>query len=71
MLVITPFQEILIEGLQEILTFNETEVDLYYVPLMPIDFVDVDIKVVEDDSEIVKEIGVSKDDVTKDNLKTV
>ena len=60
--VIAPFQEILIDGLQEILTFNGIDVDLYFTPLMPIDFVDATDEVDEEVLEKETGVDVSSDD---------
>jgi len=57
--VIAPFQEILIDGLQQILEFNGTNVDLFFTPLMPIDFIESTNKVDEDVLE--KETGIDVD----------
>ena len=71
--VINPFQEILIDGLQEILNFNGVVEDIYFIPLMPIDFVDEDIE--KDEDVVEKETGVATDgvakvEITKDETKT-
>jgi hypothetical protein len=70
-LTINPFQEILIDSLQEILTFNKIKVDLFFVPLMPIDFIDiVDAEKVVDKVEIEKETGVQLKKQPVKHLKT-
>lgn len=55
--VITPFQDILIDSLQEILYFNNIVEDVFFVPLMPIDFIDIDTKEI-DVVQIEKETGI-------------
>jgi hypothetical protein len=62
-LVINGFQNILInDGLQKILKFNSINVDLFFVPLMPIDFVETEditaAVAVDNAEEIEKETGV-------------
>ena len=63
--VITPFQDILIDSLQEILYFNDIVEDIYFVPLMPIDFVDSTEEV--DEVEVEKETGVDVGAESEDN----
>ena len=65
--VINPFQEILIDGLQQILNFNGVDEDIFFIPLMPIDFVDEDVEIDEDIIE--KETGVTVE--TEDNVEEI
>lgn len=65
MTVINPFQEILIDGLQEILQFNGIDEDVFFVPLVPFAFLDIEVEQVENVEEIEKETGIEvKEDTT-------
>lgn len=71
-IVINPFQEILIDGLQEILKFNKIDVDLFFIPLMPIDFNDGGLKISKDADAIEKETGIVIDEMeTSENVASV
>lgn len=61
--VINPFQEILVDALQEILNFNGIDEDIYFTPLMPIDFIDENMQ--KDEVTVEKETGVESDSATK------
>lgn len=63
--VINPFQEILIDSLQEILLFNKIDEDVFFIPLMPIDFVDSVEEV--DAVEVEKETGIDITEQTNTN----
>jgi hypothetical protein len=65
--VINPFQEILIDSLQEVLNFNGIDEDIYFVPLMPIDFVESTEEV--DEIDVEKETGIDVGAESEDNIE--
>ena len=55
--VIRPFQELLIDSFDNILSFNNIALNLYFITLQPLEFTDVD-RSVQSDEEIEEETGV-------------
>jgi len=55
--VIRPFQELLIDCFNNILSYNDIALNLYFITLQPLEFTDVD-RSVQTDEEIEEETGV-------------
>jgi hypothetical protein len=55
--VIRPFQELLIDCFDNILSYNDIALNLYFITLQPLEFTDVD-RSVQTDEEIEEETGV-------------
>ena len=55
--VIRPFQELLIDCFDNILSYNDIALNLYFITLQPLEFTDVD-RSVQSDEEIEEETGV-------------
>jgi len=55
-MVIKPMQELLIDAFDEILSFNGISLNLYFKTLKPLEFIDIDVKVGEE--ELEEETGV-------------
>ena len=65
--VIRPFQELLIDAFDDILSYNEIALNLYFTTLQPLEFTEVD-KTIQDKEEIEEETGV---EMQKFNLKKI
>ena len=55
--VIRPFQELLIDSFDQVLSYNNIALNLYFITLQPLEFTDVD-RSVQSDEEIEEETGV-------------
>jgi len=55
--VIRPFQELLIDSFDELLSYNEIALNLYFTTLQPLEFTEVDSSI-QDDETIEEETGV-------------
>ena len=55
--VIRPFQELLIDAFDQILSFNDISLKLYFTTLQPLEFTEVD-KEIQSDEDIEEETGV-------------
>jgi hypothetical protein len=66
--VITPFQNVLLKGLNKIFKVNDINLDLYFKTLKPADFIDLEVTKTQSEEDQEKE-GVSKEDIDSDNLK--
>ena len=65
--VIRPFQELLIDAFDNILSYNEIALNLYFTTLQPLEFTEVDSSI-QDKDEIEEETGVKME---KLNLKMI
>ena len=65
--VIRPFQELLIDSFDRILSYNEIALNLYFTTLQPLEFTEVDSSI-QDKEEIEEETGV---EMQKFNLKMI
>ena len=63
-MVIKPMQELLIDAFDEILAYNNISLNLYFKTLKPLEFIDIDVKVGEE--ELEEETGVELSEVNKD-----
>ena len=76
-IVIRPFQQEIIDGLDEILAFNEISLNLYFVTLQPIEFTELDnietrVKREEETGEkLSKQEPVSLEDVSDDEADDI
>jgi hypothetical protein len=59
--VIRPMQVTILDALEEVLEYNEIDLDIYFKTLQPLEFTDLTNAVT--DSEVEKETGVKKDQV--------
>ena len=57
-------QELLIDAFDEILAYNNISLNLYFKTLKPLEFIDIDVKVGEE--ELEEETGVELSEVNKD-----
>lgn len=57
--VIRPFQELLLDAFDKILAFNSITLNLYFKTLQPLEFVDIDTEIVDDET-IEEETGVEQ-----------
>jgi len=55
--VIRPFQDLIIEGLNKILAFNQVSLNLYFKTLQPLEFTDLENAVTEE--QVIEETGIS------------
>ena len=60
--VIRPFQELLIDCFDKLLSYNDIALNLYFITLQPLEFTDVD-RSVQSDEEIEEETGVKMSSV--------
>jgi len=65
--VIRPFQELLIDCFDILLSFNDISLNLYFTTLQPLEFTEVDPDL-QDDEEIEEETGIEQDDYEKQEL---
>jgi len=65
--VIRPFQELLIDAFDQILSYNDIALNLYFTTLQPLEFTEVD-KTIQDKEEIEEETGV---EMQKFNLREI
>lgn len=56
-LVIKPFQNLLIEAFDQILAYNDISLNLYFKTLQPLEFIDIDKEIVDDETQ-EEETGV-------------
>ena len=56
-LVIKPFQNLLIEAFDKILAYNDISLNLYFKTLQPLEFIDIDKEIVDDETQ-EEETGV-------------
>lgn len=56
--VVAPFQDVLVDGLQEVLAFNNLKADIYFKTSQPIEFTDGGLDATLDADAVVKETGV-------------
>ena len=64
-MVIKPMQELLIDAFDEILSFNGISLNLYFKTLKPLEFIDIDVKVGEEELEEETGVELSADDRPK------
>ena len=64
-IVIRPFQENIIQGLNKVLGFNKIFLSLYFVTLQPIEFVELD----NIETSVVKEVETGEKLSKMDSLK--
>lgn len=57
--VIRPFQELLLDAFDKILAYNSITLNLYFKTLQPLEFVDIDTEIVDDET-IEEETGVEQ-----------
>ena len=57
--VIRPFQELLLDAFDKILAFNGITLNLYFKTLQPLEFVEIDTEIVDDET-IEEETGVEQ-----------
>lgn len=65
--VIRPFQELLIDSFDQLLSYNDIALNLYFTTLQPLEFTEVD-SLIQDKEEIEEETGV---EMQKFNLKMI
>ena len=65
--VIRPFQELLIDAFDQILSYNDIALNLYFTTLQPLEFTEVD-KTIQDKEEIEEETGI---EMQKFNLRKI
>ena len=56
-LVIKPFQNLLIEAFDQILAYNDISLNLYFKTLQPLEFIDIDKEIIDDETQ-EEETGV-------------
>ena len=56
-LVIKPFQNLLIEAFDKILAYNDISLNLYFKTLQPLEFIDIDKELIDDETQ-EEETGV-------------
>ena len=61
--VIRPFQELLIDCFDVLLSFNDISLNLYFTTLQPLEFTEVDSDV-QDKEDIEEETGIVQDELT-------
>ena len=64
-MVIKPMQELLTDAFDEILSFNGISLNLYFKTLKPLEFIDIDVKVGEEELEEETGVELSADDRPK------
>lgn len=64
-MVIKPMQELLIDAFDEILAYNNISLNLYFKTLKPLEFIDIDVKVGEEELEEETGVELSEDDRPK------
>ena len=65
--VIRPFQELLIDYFDVLLSYNDIALNLYFTTLQPLEFTEVD-PTLQDDEDIEEETGVVQDELTSKNI---
>ena len=60
-IVIKPYQDLIIDALDEILAVNDITLNLYFKTLQPLEFIEVD-KSLQDAEAIEEETGIKQDD---------
>jgi hypothetical protein len=65
--VIRPMQVTILDAFEQLLDYNDINLDIYFKTLQPLEF--TDLTNVVTDSEIEKETGVKKDDVEQEQME--
>ena len=66
--VIKPYQDLIIDSLNEILAFNNISLNLYFKTLQPLEFTEID-KTVQDKETIEEETGIKQDEQEQAELE--